>query len=227
MKKLVTAAALACFSLTILADEADIRKVIETKKLGTVEKISPSPIKGLWEVVVDHQVYYADDKGTHLIADGQLVDVKSGRNLTAERTFKTLPLDIAVKQVRGSGKRVLVTFEDPNCGYCKKLAKELLTAKDVTIYTFLFPVLGEDSLQKSKAIWCSGDKAKAWNDWMTAGKALPDVPAKCDIGGLEKSMLLGRKLRLNGTPAMYFANGAKVPGYLPASEIEKILANGS
>jgi hypothetical protein len=104
----------------------------------------------------------------------------------------------------------MVTFEDPNCGYCKKLAKEILTLKDVTVYTFLLPVLGDDSFEKSKAIWCAPDKAKAWVDWMTAGKAPPAVPAKCDTSGLNKSAQLGGKLRINGTPAIFFASGERV-----------------
>jgi thiol:disulfide interchange protein DsbC len=123
--------------------------------------------------------------------------------------------------VRGTGKNIMVTFEDPNCGYCKKLAKDILTLKDVTVYTFLYPVLGDDSYEKSKAIWCAPDRSKAWTDWMNNGKALPAVPAKCDTAGLDKSALLGRKLRINGTPAIFFANGERVGGYIPAPEIEK------
>jgi thiol:disulfide interchange protein DsbC len=169
---------------------------------------------------VDGQIVYADDKGAYLIF-GNLLEVKTGKNLTAERQFNALPLELAVKQVRGSGKNVMVTFEDPNCGYCKKLAKDVLTLKDVTVYTFLLPVLGDDSYEKSKAIWCAPDKAKAWVDWMTANKAPPAAPAKCDLAGLNKSAQLGGKLRINGTPAIFFANGERVGGYIPAAEIEK------
>jgi thiol:disulfide interchange protein DsbC len=219
MKLPLIAAALACLSFVAAADEADIRKAVEAK-LGKVEKLVRTPMAGIWEVTVDGQIFYADDKATYLIF-GNLLDMKTGKNLTAERMFNSLPLDLAVKQVRGSGKNVMVTFEDPNCGYCKKLAKDILTLKDVTVYTFLYPVLGDDSFEKSKAIWCAPDKAKAWTDWMTAGKAPPAIPAKCDIAGLDKSAQLGRKLRINGTPAIFFAGGERVGGYIPAAEIEK------
>ncbi len=217
----VTAVAtvLAGFSMGTLAGEADVKKAIEAN-VGKVEKISKAPIAGLWEAVVDGQIFYADDKGTYLLA-GNLIEIKTGKNLTAERQFNALPLDLAVKQVRGNGKNILVTFEDPNCGYCKKLAKELQSIKNITTYTFLYPVLGEDSLEKSKMIWCSADKAKAWSDWMTNAKPLPAAPAKCDTAGLEKSIALGQKLRINGTPAMFFATGERVGGYIPATEIEK------
>lgn len=219
MKHILALAVLACLSFAATADEADVRKAI-TSKLGKIEKLSKSPIPGLWEVAVDGQIYYVDDKGTHLIS-GSLLDLKTGKNITAERQFNALPLDLAVKQVRGNGKNVVVTFEDPNCGYCKMLAKDFVKMKDVTVYTFLFPVLGDDSFEKSKAIWCAADKTKAWVDWMVGGTASPAAPAKCDITGLEKSMQLGRKLRINGTPALFFANGERVGGYISPADIEK------
>lgn len=219
MKLPLLAAALACVSFAAVADEADVRKALESR-LGKVEKIVKAPMAGIWEVTVDGQIFYADDKGSFVLI-GNLLDMKTGKNITAERQFNSLPLDLAVKQVRGSGKNILVTFEDPNCGYCKKLAKDILTLKDVTVYTFLYPVLGDDSFEKSKAIWCAPDKSKVWVDWMTSGKTLPAVPAKCDTAGLEKSAQLGRKLRINGTPAIFFANGERIGGYIPAPEIEK------
>lgn len=224
-KKLLAAATLfvsfatLSFSTLSVAGEADVKKALETT-LGKVEKISKAPITGLWEVVVDGQIFYVEDTGRYVLA-GNLIDTKTGKNLTTERQFNALPLELAIKQVRGNGKNVLVTFEDPNCGYCKKLAKELTSVKNLTLYTFLYPVLGEDSFEKSKMIWCAQDKAKAWNDSMIAGKTLASVPAKCDTTGLEKSIALGQKLRISGTPAMFFATGERVGGYIPAAEIEK------
>ena len=219
MKPRLFAAALACLSFAAVADEADVKKAVEAR-LGKVERIIKAPLAGIWEVTVDGQIFYADDKANYVLS-GNLLERKTGKNITAERQFNALPLDLALKQVRGSGKNILVTFEDPNCGYCKKLAKDILTLKDVTVYTFLYPVLGDDSFEKSRAIWCAPDKAKAWVDWMTNGKTLPAVPAKCDIAGLEKSTQLGRKLRIGGTPAIFFASGERVGGYIPAPEIEK------
>ena len=219
MKLPLLAAALACLSFAAVADEADVKKAVEAR-LGKAERIIKAPLAGIWEVTVDGQIFYADDKANYVLI-GNLLDMKTGKNITAERQFNALPLDLALKQVRGSGRNVLVTFEDPNCGYCKKLAKDILTLKDVTVYTFLYPVLGDDSFEKSKAIWCAPDKSRVWVDWMTTGKSLPAVPAKCDIAGLEKSTQLGRRLRIGGTPAIFFASGERVGGYIPAPEIEK------
>ena len=219
MKLPLLAAALACLSLSALADEAEVRAAVETR-LGPVEKILKSPVSGMWEVWIEGQIFYVDDKATHVLL-GNLHELKSGKNITAERQFNALPFDLALKQVRGSGKNVMVTFEDPNCGYCKKLAKDITTLKDVTVYTFLLPVLGDDSYEKSKAIWCAPDKAKAWVDWMTAGKAPAKAPARCDVSGLNKSAQLGARMRISGTPAIFFAGGERVGGYIPAKEIEK------
>ena len=151
---------------------ANVQKAIEAK-LGTkVASIVKSPYLGLYEIYADGQILYTDEKMTAIIA-GTMIDGKTMKNVTAERMqkltaikFTDLPLENAIKQVRGDGKRVLATFEDPNCGYCKKLAKDLSKLDDITLYTFLLPILSPDSLEKSNQIWCSADKAKAWNDWM-------------------------------------------------------------
>ncbi|PKO84548.1 MAG: thiol:disulfide interchange protein [Betaproteobacteria bacterium HGW-Betaproteobacteria-11] len=219
MRKPLIAAILACVSFAASAGEADIRKALESR-LGKVESLNRSPLPGLWEASVDGQVFYTDDKGEYLLS-GNLIEIKSGKNLTSLRQFNALPFELALKQVRGSGKNVLVTFEDPNCGFCKRLAKELQVVKDVTVYTFLFPVLGEDSTQKAQAIWCASDRTRSWDDWMLGGKVPPPKPEKCDLTGLQKSMELGRKLRVSGTPTLFFATGERVGGYIPATEIEK------
>lgn len=214
----------------VLADEAAVRKAL-AEKTGKIDKISKAPIAGWWEVITDGQVLYVNDKGGYVMM-GALIDLKTDRNLTADRLGGLAKDQIAgqlgnaLKQVRGNGKNVLVTFEDPNCGYCKKLAKEIQKLKDVTIYTFLYPVLGDDSAEKSRAIWCAPDRVKTWNDLMLNGKAVPATPEKCDTAGLDASIALGRKLRINGTPAMFFSDGERSPGYMPAEEIEKRFAQG-
>ena len=210
------------------AGEAEVRKAL-SGRVSKIDKLVKAPMAGWWEVIADGRVFYVEDKGAYVMI-GALIETKTDKNLTAERQngiAKDLiagQLSNAIKQVLCNGKNILVTFEDPNCGYCKKLAREVQKLKNATIYTFLYPVLGEDSMEKSRAIWCAGDRAKAWNDQMINGKATPATSEGCDTAGLEASIDLGRKLGVNGTPAIFFTNGERTPGYVPAEEIESRFA---
>ena len=228
LKKLSMALA-ATLSLTALADEASVKKGIEEKLGGKVTSVSKSPYLGLYEVYAEGQILYTDEKITAIIA-GTLIDGKTMKNVTAERMqkltaikFSDLPLELAVKQVRGNGKRVLASFEDPNCGYCKKLARDTANLDNITIYTFLLPILSPDSLEKSNQIWCSADKVKAWNDWMQDNKT-PSGKGDCNTTAVKKTIELGRKLAITGTPTLFFADGERFPGAIPLAEIEKTLA---
>ena len=208
---------------------ASVKEAMEAK-LGTkISSVTKSPYLGLYEVYADGQILYTDENLTAIIA-GTLIDGQTMKNYSAERlqkltaiAFSELPLDLAVKQVRGDGKRVLATFEDPNCGYCKRLAKDLQKLDNVTIYTFLYPILSEDSIRKSKQIWCSADRAKAWNDWMVEGRA-PAGKEDCDTSAVVKNQEFGRRLNISGTPTMFFGDGERVPGAMPLPKIEQKLS---
>lgn len=206
-----------------------VKAAIEEKLGTTVISVTKTPYLGLYEIYADGQILYTDEKITTIIA-GTLIDGVTKKNYTAARmqkltavNFADLPLDLAVKQVRGDGSRVLASFEDPNCGYCKKLARDLTKLDNVTLYTFLYPILSPDSLEKSNQIWCSSDKARAWNDWMLDGK-VPAGKGDCDVSAVQQTVELGRKLAINGTPTLIFSNGERVPGAVPLEQIEQKLA---
>ncbi len=229
LKKLLPLALAATFCLPAIADEASVKKAVEAKLGGKVSGVTKTSYLGLYEVYADGQIIYTDEKVSALLI-GTLIDGKTMKNVTDERMqkltaikFSDLPLELAVKQVRGDGKRAFATFEDPNCGYCKKLAKDMAKLDNVTIYTFLYPILSPDSLEKSKQIWCSADKAKAWNDWMVDGKA-PSGKSDCDTTAVQKTVEAGRKLAINGTPTIFFSDGERVPGAVPVAKIEAKLA---
>ena len=213
----------AVLSAAAHADEAEMRKTLESQLKIKVSKVSSTPIKGLFEVVAGDHVFYADDNGSHYF-EGDLMETHGQKNLTAVKRFTLLPLDLAVKTVRGNGQNVMVTFEDPYCGYCKKLMHELVNVKDVTIYTFLLPILSEDSAVKAKAIWCAADRSKAWTEWMTAQVAPPVAAKECDAMPMfRKVHELSQSLDISGTPFIMFANGNLAHGYINAAEIEKRL----
>lgn len=229
LRKLLPLAVGLLTSALVQADEADIRRVMEAK-LGTkVEAVAKSGYLGLYEVYADGNIFYTDEKVTAIMVGAQMIDARSMKNVTEERMrkltaikFSELPLERAIKQVRGDGRRVLATFEDPNCGYCKRLAKDLQKLENVTIYTFLYPILSEDSVRKSRQIWCSADRSRAWNDWMMEGKA-PAGKEDCDVSAVAKNQDFGRKLNITGTPTIFFADGERVPGAVPLARIEQKL----
>lgn len=233
MKNIIRQAILAACTFAVaapvLAGEAEVRKAVQgiLREEGAITSLQKLPYGGLYEVVLSNgDIVYVDDKGGYLLS-GSLIDLKSRKNLTAAREAELsridiaqLPLDQAIRQVRGNGKRTLITFEDANCGYCKKLATDLKELKDTTIYTFMIPILSPDSLDKGRSIWCAKDRAASWNAWMVDGKA--PAQANCD-SPLQKNGEMARKYRVNGTPTMFLADGTRIGGYVQLAELERML----
>lgn len=209
------------------AGENEIRQSLQSNfpNIGKVEHIQKTPYLGLYEVVVGDQLVYTDEQGKFLF-DGNIVDIKTRANLTEKRhkelfaiDFNTLPLELAVKKVKGNGRRKMAYFTDPNCGYCKKLEHELSQITDVTLYLFMYPIFqGSDELVRN--IRCAKYPAKAWDDLMLNGKQPAKATCKTPT---DKVVALGRKMNVNGTPNLIFGDGTQMPGYLPAAELEKQL----
>lgn len=212
------------------SQEAAIRKNLGERipQLQKIDEVSKTPIPGLFEVRVNGtDIYYTDAEANYLV-QGNLIDTRQKRNLTEERIdkltaieFKSLPFKDAFTIVRGNGKRQLAVFEDPNCGYCKRFEKDLQKISNVTVHLFLYPILGADSVEKSKAIWCAKDKAKSWQDWMV--RDVTPAAASCDSAALARNVEMGRKFKITGTPTLVFADGSRVPGAVGADEVEKRL----
>ena len=213
------------------AQEATIRKALKDRipDLPKIVSISKTPINGLYEVLLeDNDIYYADASGNYLV-QGSLIDTRTKRNLTEERTekisaiaFNTLPLKDAITIVRGNGQRKLAVFEDPNCGYCKRFERDLQKVDNITVYLFLYPILGADSMDKSRHIWCAKDPSKAWLDYMTRDTAPP--VATCDSSALARNVEFGRKHKISGTPTLLAQDGKRVPGAIPVAQIEQLIA---
>lgn len=213
--------------------EAAIRKGL-TDRVATlkIDEVRATPIAGLYEVRMGTDIVYTDAEGAYIVR-GELLDLKAKRNLTEERVnklsmieFASLPLKDAVVWKTGSGARKIAVFADPNCGYCKRFEQELSNVKDLTVYTFIIPILGGDSPEKSKAIWCAKDSGAAWRDWMVKNVAPPKAAANCSTP-VDRNLELSRKHRVNGTPAIVFEDGTRVPGMLNAQQLEKQLAGGN
>lgn len=229
--RFLTGLTVAAACLPALANEAVIRKAIAERMPNApkIDEVRPSPMPGLWEIRIANEVRYTDPTGTFLI-EGELIDLKARKNLTAERVaqvnrvdFAALPFKDAVVWKNGTGKRRIAVFADPNCGYCKRFEASLQEMKDVTVYTFLIPILGGDSMDKTRAIWCAKDRTATWQGWMLKGEQPPKAPAACDDAAIERNLALSRKIHVNGTPAIVLEDGNRIPGAVGPVELEKRL----
>ena len=211
------------------ASEATVKQAMQKKYPGVqVEGVTKTPITGIYEVFVGGDVFYVDENVNYMIMDGRLIDVARKVDLTDERLrvltatkFDQLPLDLAFRMVKGNGKRKLAYFSDPNCPYCKRLDQELAKLTDVTVHVFLYPILSQDSYEKAKAVWCSKDRGKAYHEMMLNGNS-PKTAGTCDTP-IEKILAYGRQQSIRGTPTLFFADGRRVAGAIPADQLKKLL----
>jgi thiol:disulfide interchange protein DsbC len=216
------------------AVDAALRKTLAERlpNLAKIDEISRTPMPGVYEIRMGGEILYSDAEGNFLLS-GEMIDTRARRNLTEERLdkllaidFKQLPIKDAFVMVKGDGKRKLAVFEDPNCGYCKRFERDLQKIENVTVYLFLYPILGPDSTDKSRNIWCAKDKAKAWTDWMIRNEPAAKADASCDVNALARNIEFGKRHKITGTPTLVFVDGSRVPGAIPAAELEKLLAAG-
>lgn len=216
--------------VSVIADEASVKKAVEgAYPKFKVESVTKTPFAGLYEVFMAGQIIYTDDKMTFLIAEGRLVDPKTKKDITGERLdeltkidFSSLPLEQAIKVVKGNGSRKLVVFSDVDCPYCKRLERnELANITDVTIYTYLYPLqqLHPDAPAKSKAIWCAPNRVAAWQDWIMNDQLPKAASNSCPVP-LEKVADLAKKIGVTSTPTLIFSNGKRMMGAQPYKEIE-------
>jgi len=227
---LALAAAL-LFAGTAQANESLIRKALTQQFPGaSIASVQKTPYSGLFEVYLDGQLIYVDAKAQYVFA-GEVIDLKSRSNLTQARLnqlqavkWDTLPLGDALKTVKGKGERKLVVFSDVDCPYCRKFEAELAKVDNITVYTFLYPIEGlhPKAVQTSKQIWCAPDRNKAWDEYIANG-SVPKNDGKC-ANPVDSTIALGGKLKVSGTPTLSFANGVRVPGMVPAAQLERLLA---
>lgn len=222
------------FALPASANEAAVRRAFEQRVPNTkLLSVTKTPYAGLYELRTDdNELLYTDEKVTFLFVGSILDGQDPRRNLTEERMrkltaikFEELPLGQAFKIVRGSGKRQVAYFTDPNCPYCRKLEQELTQIDDVTIHVFLYPILSPESGPKSKSVWCSPDRAKAWLDLMLKN-VQPSAAGTCDTP-VDKVLALGRKYKIESVPTLVFTNGDRVAGMRPAAQLTKMLESAA
>lgn len=215
------------------AVESTVKTAVETWLKGRfkVDSVSKTAMPGIVEVRIGSDLLYADEKGLFALVEGQMVNLKTGENLTAARVeeinkidFNKLPKDLAMKTVRGTGKRVLAVFEDPYCSFCRTYRKTLTDLNNVTVYTFFYPMLRAESETVARNAWCAKNREEAWNDWMLFGKEPPKAGADCKFQGA-KIIELGKSLGVSGTPTTFLADGRRLTGAVTKERLEQLFAD--
>ena len=213
---------------------ATVKKSVEAWLKGRfkVDSVNKTAMPGVVEVLIGTDLIYADEKGGFAFIEGQMINLKTGQNLTAVRQdalqaidFKALPLDLAMKTVRGKGgdgQRTFVVFEDPYCSFCKRFRAVLMGMDNVTIYTYFYPILRAESTTVSRNAWCAKDREAAWDDWMLNGKEPPAAPAGCEFPK-DKILALGQRLNVQATPTTFVPSGKRLQGALTATALEEAL----
>ncbi len=219
------------------AQEEALKRVLSERipRLGTIDEVRRSPIAGLLEVRFNGtELLYADPTGDFIVVQGAIIETRTRTDLTEQRMekllaidFNKLPLKDAIVIKQGKGTRRLVVFSDPNCGYCKRLERDLQNLKDVTIYNYVYAILGPDSTTKARDIFCAKDPAKTWRAWMIDGVLPPTADSGCNAATLDRVVDLGRRNKVNGTPAIVFEDGSRKPGALPLDALERLMADAT
>lgn len=219
------------------ANEAAVRRMLEDKMRGSgeVESVQAMPFAGLYEVVLrtpdGPAIYYVDRAATVIIA-GKVFDAKTGRNLTEERERKltavkweSLPLQWAITSVRGTGRRKIAILSDPNCPYCMRLEGDLAKLDDITVHILPYAIIRPESVRQAKAVWCSKDRVKAWNDLMFR-RIEPRPDGECDTP-VEKLVQYGQSIRATATPTWFLESGDRFSGALPLDQVRRLLDEAS
>jgi len=233
MKRLILLAAASVLlgaAAATLADDDQVRRAFEARHPGVkVDKVTKTPYGGLYELLIGDEIVYTDEKADYLFI-GRVIDTRTRIDLTEQRVDKLtavdlkwtdLPLDQAVKTVRGNGKRVMAVFSDPHCPACRQLDTALQNVTDATIYTFLYPVIHPELRKHSEAVWCSKDPSQAYFD-LALKRKVPEASANCPTP-IDKNLALGRKLKVNSTPTLFFKDGRRVKGARAPDQLSAIL----
>lgn len=230
MKRLLLSALLCAVALPSTAQTTpaaapaydDVKKLVETNMGFAPETVTRLDM-GIYEVTVGRQILYVD-KDVRFVFQGNVFDIKTRENLTQTRhemlsmvDTSTLPTQLALKFVQGKGERVMHVFSDPKCEGCRRLTQSLDKMENVTIYTYVTPIMESEDL--AKRILCDKDPAKAWKDWMLDKKE-PTGDGKCANDTAAKNLKLAEQLEITTVPTIFFPDGQRHEGSMNKMQIE-------
>ncbi len=233
-------AALLCAGVAQADEAADTARILEAMTRYTegdvsVEAVHATPASGIYEAVIGNEVIHVDASGRYALIDGRMIDMRERRDLTAARVaklqavdFSALPLDLAIKTVRGSGARTLAVFEDPACPVCRQMQATLAQLEDVTIYTFTYPVVAPESIPAAVATQCASPEQRAgrWAAYMEGAPPPQGITPECQAAGTSVSNIVkfGQQHAITNTPTMILADGSRLVGALPLESLDAALS---
>lgn len=195
-----------------------------------VEQLHVTPLPGIYEAVAEGEIFYVDATGRYGFLGGSLMDIQQRQDLTALQMdkrmaipFESLPLQHAIKEVRGDGSQIFAVFEDPYCPVCRVFTKFLDQLDDVTIYRFMFPVIRPESASLARMAWCSADRTAVWKELMAGARV--QLNENCNVDGLLEILTTGERYKINNTPTVVLANGKRLVGATPPEQFLQELQN--
>ena len=229
---LLAIATLASSTFLVHADEEAIRKSL-AKSMPSIKvgSVKPSEAKGLYEVTIGSSILYVSEDGKYMV-QGHLVDIEAKKDLTEAKLAA-----VRVEALAKFGKDKVISFKpdkpkykvsvftDIDCGYCRKLHSEMdgYMAEGIEVQYLFFPRAGKgsDAYKKAVSVWCADDRNKA----LTAAKTGGKLEEKTCVNPIDEHMALGVEFEARGTPMIVTAKGNVFPGYIPAKQLGKILAD--
>ena len=217
-------------------DIAALRAAIERHSAGKVaaDQVAATPVPGIFEVASGKDVFYVDRSGRYAFLDGRLVDMLERKDLTQVRLeslaridFDALPLGAAIKTVRGNGARRLAVFEDPACPVCRALQPSLAALDDVTLYSFTYPVISQDSIPAAVSAWCApdGERLARWQGYMRGDPLPGHIAPGCEraMETVHAIVRFGQAHQIQNTPTLFLADGRRIVGAMPAADLDAAL----
>lgn len=211
-------------------------KLLSVNPRFKIAGVEPAQMKGFYKVQLENGPFlYMSEDGNHFFegtlykfdAKNKLVNLTEkdadSKRAVLVKEFKADDMVVFAPTSPVKTKAVINVFTDVDCFYCQKLHQEVpeLNARGIEVRYLAFPRagIGSGSYKKIVSAWCADDQ----QDSMTKLKNRQEIPEKSCDNPVAKQYDLGKRMGVNGTPAIVLEDGTMIPGYRPAADLAKML----